>query len=214
MFHFVPDEHAQEKEEDDMFNFSMSPYLNVYGFPAELDYDDIAPRPDNLVAVDAFCRVNPESWQVPAELAEKPGDKLIYVSLGSMGSIDVQLMKRITSLLAKTSHRYVVSKGQRGEEYDLPENCWGENFLPQTAILPLVDLVITHGGNNTVTETLSMGKPMVRQETAMQYIFSNDSFFGRRLSCHCLVTSTIMLRESKKRATAFELSHTKLRTPI
>jgi UDP:flavonoid glycosyltransferase YjiC (YdhE family) len=37
----------------------------------------------------------------------------------------------------------------------------GEEFLPQTAILPQVDLVITHGGNNTVTESLFFAKPMV-----------------------------------------------------
>ncbi len=63
-----------------------------------------------------------------------------------MGSIDVQLMKRIVSVLAKTPHKYIVSKGPLGSEYELPANCWGENFLPQTKILPLVDLVITHGG--------------------------------------------------------------------
>jgi UDP:flavonoid glycosyltransferase YjiC (YdhE family) len=37
----------------------------------------------------------------------------------------------------------------------------GAEFLPQTSILPQVDAVITHGGNNTVTEALSFGKPMV-----------------------------------------------------
>jgi UDP:flavonoid glycosyltransferase YjiC (YdhE family) len=38
---------------------------------------------------------------------------------------------------------------------------WGAELLPQTRILPLVDLVITHGGNNTVTESLHFGKPML-----------------------------------------------------
>ncbi|RWS01413.1 UDP-glycosyltransferase 201B4p-like protein, partial [Dinothrombium tinctorium] len=38
---------------------------------------------------------------------------------------------------------------------------WGEASIPQLDILPLVDLVIFHGGNNTFTETVYFGKPMI-----------------------------------------------------
>ncbi|WP_238995581.1 glycosyltransferase [Streptomyces cyaneogriseus] len=73
----------------------------------------------------------------------------------------MDLMRRIIASLARTPHRYIVSKGPLHEQIELPPNMWGSEFLPQTRILPLVDLVITHGGNNTVTECLHFGKPMV-----------------------------------------------------
>jgi UDP:flavonoid glycosyltransferase YjiC (YdhE family) len=54
-----------------------------------------------------------------------------------------------------------VSKGPRHDELELPDGMVGEEFLPQTSLLPEVDIVITHGGNNTITESLYFGKPMV-----------------------------------------------------
>jgi len=85
----------------------------------------------------------------------------VYLSLGSLGSADVDLMRRLVDVLGSTPHRYIVSKGPQHDQYELAANMWGEEFVPQPSVLPQVDLVITHGGNNTTTECFHFGKPMV-----------------------------------------------------
>ena len=70
-------------------------------------------------------------------------------------------MRRLVDVLSRAPHRFIVSKGPQHDEYELAENMWGAEFVPQPAILPLVDLVITHGGNNTTTECFHFGKPML-----------------------------------------------------
>ncbi|OTF76853.1 hypothetical protein BLA29_007702 [Euroglyphus maynei] len=51
--------------------------------------------------------------------------------------------------------------GVANSQFQLADNMWGKPYLVQTKILPLVDLVLTHGGNNTVTEAFYYGKPMI-----------------------------------------------------
>ncbi|XP_075588217.1 NDP-glycosyltransferase YjiC isoform X2 [Dermatophagoides farinae] len=140
-----------------------SPYMNIYGYPKELDYTDIVPLPDNYIRVDAFCREIKETFELPEEFKTKikSNDKLIYLSMGSIGSIDVDLMKKLVNELSKSSHKFIISMGPLNDQYQLADNMWGQAFVPQTNVIPLVDLVITHGGNNTVTETFSFGKPMI-----------------------------------------------------
>jgi UDP:flavonoid glycosyltransferase YjiC (YdhE family) len=70
-------------------------------------------------------------------------------------------MQKLVAELAEAPYRFIVSKGPQHTEFELAANMAGAEFLPQTEILPKVDLVITHGGNNTVTESLYFGKPMV-----------------------------------------------------
>jgi MGT family glycosyltransferase len=137
-----------------------SDWLNLYLYPGEVDY----PRSESLGAswhnLESSVRTTDAEWSPPPEIAEG-GGALIYVSLGSLGSGDVPLMKRLVEALADTPHRYVVSKGPQHAEYELAANMVGEEFLPQVSVMPHVDLVITHGGNNTTTESLHFGKPMV-----------------------------------------------------
>ena len=138
-----------------------SPYLNIYMFPEELDYTDIVSWPSNFVRFDHFKRSGvEEAFEVPEQLRVKSG-KLVFVSMGSMGSANVPLMKRLVTILSKSKHRFIVSKGAFGDKYELADNMWGENYVPQIKILQRVDLVITHGGNNTLTETFYYGKPVI-----------------------------------------------------
>lgn len=132
--------------------------LNLYVFPAEADYTDARPLGPAWQRLDSSVRETDEKFAIP----EIPGDgSLIYFSLGSLGSADVSLMRRVIEALGKTPHRYIVSKGPLHDEIELAPNMYGAEFLPQTSILPQVDAVITHGGNNTTTEALHFGKPMV-----------------------------------------------------
>ncbi|MEO8106139.1 MAG: nucleotide disphospho-sugar-binding domain-containing protein [Actinomycetes bacterium] len=140
----------------------VSAHANLYVFPEEADYVDRRPLDDTWYRLDSSVRSTDEPFELPAEVADRPeGAALVYLSLGSLGSADVDLMKRLIEVLGRTPHRYIVSKGPQHAEYELAANMWGAEFLPQTSLIPLVDLVITHGGNNTTTEALHFGKPMV-----------------------------------------------------
>jgi MGT family glycosyltransferase len=133
---------------------------NLYVYPEIADYARATPIGPSWHRVESSVRQTDAPFTVPRELAGGPG-ALIYFSLGSLGSADIGLMRRVIDCLADTPHRYIVSKGPLHAEIDLPANMWGAEFLPQTSVLPLVDLVITHGGNNTTTESLHFGKPMI-----------------------------------------------------
>ncbi len=137
-----------------------SEHLNLFVYPETADYERSRPLAPTWHRLDSSVRETEEPFGIPATIAGGEG-ALVYLSLGSLGSADVELMKRLVDVLGRTPHRYVVSKGPRADEFDLPNNMWGESRVPQTSIVPLVDLVITHGGNNTTTEAFHFGKPMI-----------------------------------------------------
>ena len=164
-----------------------SEHLNLYLFPEVVDYTERRPLDATWQRLDSSVRGTDEPFEVPPSLRDGDG-ALIYLSLGSLGSADVDLMRRLVDVLSRTPHRYIVSKGPLHDTYDLADNMWGAQQVPQTNVIPLCDLVITHGGNNTTTESFHFGKPMIvlplfwdQYDNAQRV---DETGYGRRLDTY------------------------------
>ncbi|UJA19195.1 glycosyl transferase [Thermoleophilia bacterium SCSIO 60948] len=164
-----------------------SAWLNLTVVPAEADYERSRPLGPTWHRLESSVRTTDDPWEMPPELIDGEGS-LIYLSLGSLGSGDVELMRRLVAILGELPHRFIVSSGPQHAEYELAPNMAGAEFLPQTSVLPHVDLVITHGGNNTVTECFHFGIPMLvlpifwDQHDNAQRV--EETGFGRRLDTY------------------------------
>lgn len=128
--------------------YAPSPYLNVYNYPEELNYEtDVVKMPGRWVRTESAVTDTPDPFPIPKKLENLPG-KLIYFSLGSMASCYKPLMTRLLKMFGQMGHRFIVSTGLIGEQYELAANQYGEKFLNQLAVLQTVDVYITHCGNN------------------------------------------------------------------
>ncbi|XP_074595392.1 putative UDP-glucosyltransferase YdhE [Brevipalpus obovatus] len=141
-------------------------HMGVYIYPEELDYQSELGPPvlEKWFRMDSCIRQsdgdNCGELIIPEKLQNLPG-KLIFFSMGSLASNDTNLMNKLLLILSKSPHRFIVSTGPRYFELTLHGNMWGESYVDQIKVLQKVELVITHGGNNTFIESIYFGKPMI-----------------------------------------------------
>jgi MGT family glycosyltransferase len=94
----------------------------------------------------------------------QPDKYKIYVSLGTVFNNKPQVFAKIIAALSKPEFQIIVSAG--GAFAALAQKTWPDNVMifpsvPQVDLLPHVDMVIGHGGNNSTNETLAAGKPLL-----------------------------------------------------
>lgn len=151
--------------------------------PAELDYPEAGDtKPENLFYVGPLVhrRRRPTPKTLPChELwrrfkASRDGQgcepkPLVYASLGTYWSADVELLGRIVEVFRRrTDWHLVLGLGGKLESLrlgDLPDNVLALDFAPQAEVLADADAAILHGGIGTLNECLLCEVPMVVYST-------------------------------------------------
>jgi zeaxanthin glucosyltransferase len=92
------------------------------------------------------------------------GRPLLYASLGTTRNVQAFVFRLVAEACRHLDLQLVISLGGRFDPDtlpDLPGNPLVTKYAPQLELLKRATAVITHGGPNTVFETLMQGKPMV-----------------------------------------------------
>jgi MGT family glycosyltransferase len=141
--------------------FEASPYLNLLLYPEAVKFRRENPLDPKRFQYLEGCVRKEAPYQVP--MFPKNQDKpLVYVSFGSLGCGDTETLERLIQALGKLEVRALVNVGGHLDKYqDVPGNVILDKWFPQPSVIPQMDAVIHHGGNNTFTECLYFAKPAI-----------------------------------------------------
>jgi UDP:flavonoid glycosyltransferase YjiC (YdhE family) len=107
---------------------------------------------------------NEASAEVPAWLTAPRTRPRVYITLGTVSFGAVEVLSRAVAEIAAFDVDVLVTVGPEGEPAalgEVPDNVRVERFVAQSAVLPLVDLIVHHGGTGTVLSALEVGLPQL-----------------------------------------------------
>jgi MGT family glycosyltransferase len=138
-----------------------SPHMNLLLYPSAVRFRRRHRLPARQFQYLEGCVRREKPYEVPRFKANR--DKpLLYVSFGSLGSGDTELLERLIAAIGRMPVRALVNVGDYKDQYrDVPGNVIIDSWFPQPSVIPHVDAVIHHGGNNSFTECLYFGKPAI-----------------------------------------------------
>ncbi|MDN3495686.1 glycosyltransferase [Planococcus sp. APC 4015] len=143
----------------------------LYNYPAELAAGDGRALPPHAF-LGSTRRIEPVDDEVDRWTAGA-GD-YAYVSFGSFLSVRGDVLRRVAEALASIGMTAAIATGSTpaSELGDIPDGWLVRDYLPQVRLLAGARLAVTHGGNNSVTEAIGQGVPL------LVLPFSTDQFAG------------------------------------
>jgi UDP:flavonoid glycosyltransferase YjiC (YdhE family) len=98
----------------------------------------------------------------------------VYLTLGTVSFGAVEVISRAIAEIAPLDLDILVTVGPEGDPTllgEVPSNVHVERFVAQSAVLPMVDLIVQHGGTGTVLGALDAGLPqLVLPQGADQFV--------------------------------------------
>ncbi|MBC7441682.1 MAG: glycosyltransferase family 1 protein [Ramlibacter sp.] len=146
----------------------------LLNYPSEL-HD---PKRAELLPPHAFLgsavRAEAVDEEVERWLADESDQPIVYVSFGSFLSVRGDVLARVAEALRGLDVRVAIATGATdpAELGPIPGSWLVRGFLPQVTLLRHAALAVTHGGNNSVTEAMTAGVPL------LVLPFSTDQFAG------------------------------------
>ena len=141
--------------------------LLMFNYPESLAVAGRVTSPH--IYLGSAVRDEPVDAEVESFL-ESP-EPFVYVSFGSFLSVRDDVLARVASALASLGVRAAIATGS-GSLDAVPEGWLVREFLPQVTLLKRAAAAVTHGGNNSVTEAMTFGVPL------LVLPFSTDQFAG------------------------------------
>ncbi len=141
--------------------FEASPYLNLLLYPEAVKFRRSQPLDPSRFQYLEGCVRQEQAYEIPSfkRNRDKP---LVYVSFGSLGCGDTRTLQKLIDALGQLPVRALINVGGYVDVYsNVPPNVILDKWFPQPSVIPQVDAVIHHGGNNTFTECLYFGKPSI-----------------------------------------------------
>lgn len=105
----------------------------------------------------------PHGWIKEINEHKQHGRKIIFVSMGSSSLKSYPLVIDAVKKLVEENNQYVLISNHVGLKNNLKTNdrIYVEKFINSPQVLPLADLVVTHGGINTLSECILQKKVMI-----------------------------------------------------
>ena len=144
--------------------------INVLSSSAELNivFSSRLFQPYEKHFDDSYLYVGPEieldRKEEPMPIQKQTGQKLIYIAVGTVYQANLEFFRACFKAFADPKYQVVLSVGRAIQPKALgpaPENFTVEQYVPQLSVLEKADLFITHGGMNSISESVMYGVPMI-----------------------------------------------------